>query len=100
MDPENERLDNSAASGLVESQTERNERNNTRVNELSEQSRLRLTNDYAPLTALLRQFDQQVSSFTGQMERFAYKAAPSYEGLIEKWTQEAALSNGDDGASA
>jgi hypothetical protein len=99
MAHENESIENDSASRLADSQTEINERN-IRVSEPSEETQLRLVNDYAPLTAIIRQLDQQVSSFAVQMERFAYKAAPSYEGLTEKWTQEAALSKGDDGASA
>ena len=67
------------------------EEHDSKTIELSEESRSILSNDYAPLAALLQQFDQQVSSFTQQMEQIAYQAAPDYEGLAERWTQEAAI---------
>lgn len=64
--------------------------------ELTEESRANLVKDYAPLAALLQQLDQQVSSFSQHMETLAYKAAPDYEGLTQRWTQEAALLNNND----
>lgn len=70
------------------------------VTELSEETKSMLVNDYAPLAALLKQLDQQVSSFTGQMEQIAYKAAPDYEGLTERWTQEAIILKGEVDLSA
>ena len=57
---------------------------------ISDADKVSLVNDYAQISALMQHFDQQVTSFTKNVERVAYESAPAYAGLTSRWVQETA----------
>ena len=56
-----------------------------------------LSADYAPIAALMKQFDEQICTFADMTEKIAHESAPAYVNLIQRWTLEADLLSSSGG---
>ena len=54
-----------------------------------------LSEDYAAIASLMKQFNHQVTRFANNAERICHDAAPTYQELTHRWELEAQALGGE-----